>query len=115
MGYALGTIPAESFTYSQPNETGLKPIMQGNWQVPGSDGKIHSILYWVDPSDPLGPPPANPASDPQFTRWDYGVQRWLAQNGTPAQTTTPTYNPNTGQPLPGAGYSPTGGAVIPQQ
>jgi 1A family penicillin-binding protein len=121
MSYALPTLPAETFTRSQVDESGLKPVMQGNWQVPGSDGLIHDILYWVDKSNPLGPSPANPASDPQYTRWDYGVQRWLAQNYTsaPAQTTTTpgtVYDPNTGQPLPGptTQYSNGGGAVIPQ-
>ena len=41
---------------------------------------VHSILYWVDKNNILGPPPENPASDPQFSRWETAVQNWWAQN-----------------------------------
>ena len=113
MGYALQKIPAESFTYSQPDYSGLKPVLRGIWQTPGNDGLIHDILYWIDKNNPLGPSPANPASDPQYTRWDYGVQRWLNQNYVAPQPepqvmqpTVPYSNQNQ--------YSPNGNAVIPQ-
>ena len=114
MGYALGKIPAESFTYTQPDYTGLKPVLRGTWQVSGSDGLYHEILYWVDKNNPLGPAPANPASDPQYTRWDYAVQHWLNTNYTapqaqqPQTQTTPSPDPFAPQ------YSPSGGAVVPQ-
>ncbi len=28
----------------------------------------------------MGPPPANPASDPQFSHWEIPIQTWWAQN-----------------------------------
>ena len=37
---------------------------------------VHSILYFVDRSNPTGGYPANPASDPQYRNWEYGVQQW---------------------------------------
>ncbi len=38
--------------------------------------ETHSILYYLDKDDPLGPPPTNPASDPQFENWEAAVQAW---------------------------------------
>ncbi len=38
---------------------------------------VHSILYWVDKKDPLGPVPTNPESDSQFKSWEFSVQEWL--------------------------------------
>ncbi|EKD49394.1 MAG: hypothetical protein ACD_63C00158G0002 [uncultured bacterium] len=34
----------------------------------------HCILYYVDKNDPNGPPPKNPAEDPQFKRWEAAVR-----------------------------------------
>lgn len=39
----------------------------------------HSILYYVDKDNPLGPVPANPAADPQFSIWEKAVQGWAAK------------------------------------
>lgn len=81
MQYALQKLPAASFTRTEVDESGLKPVLRGQWQVPGSDGQLHEILYWVDRDNPNGPPPSNPANDSQFVRWDYSVQSWLASHG----------------------------------
>lgn len=132
MSYALTKSPAQTFTRTELDESGLKPILRGQWQVPGSDGKIHSILYWVDTDNPLGPPPSNPSSDPQFHLWDPPVvARYGATRGpsTPQQAQPPIqYNqgqpfyiiptqtqpqPPQGQAQPPATYSQTGGSVIP--
>lgn len=43
--------------------------------------EVHTILYYVDKNDPQGAPPSNPASDPQFTRWEEPVQRWASEQG----------------------------------
>lgn len=103
---ALKTLPNEGF--EQPNlemdPENLKPVLRGVWQgnenffIDEISGKlatdntpdetkkekvitsVHTILYWVNKNDPLGPPPANPADDPQFTRWEIPVQNWWAQN-----------------------------------
>ncbi|PIQ91342.1 MAG: hypothetical protein COV70_04195 [Parcubacteria group bacterium CG11_big_fil_rev_8_21_14_0_20_39_22] len=47
---------------------------------------VHSILYWVDKDDPRGEIPSNPHLDPQFSRWEYSVRIWAAQNGYRDQT-----------------------------
>lgn len=42
--------------------------------------KVHSILYYVDKDNPQGPYPSNPASDPQFSRWEGPVLAWAKAN-----------------------------------
>lgn len=104
MRYALTKYPDQPFPEALPltNESD-KPVIRGIWQ--GSDivrtdlngnpvpdtysgptrnkvtVNVHSILYWVDKSNPKGPRPENPNNDPQFPRWEYGVRKWAQQNG----------------------------------
>ncbi|MBN2884467.1 PBP1A family penicillin-binding protein [Patescibacteria group bacterium] len=40
----------------------------------------HSILYYVDKNDPLGPEPKDPTTDPQFLAWEEAIQRWAQEN-----------------------------------
>jgi len=42
--------------------------------------EVHSILYYVNKNDPLGPAPKNPASDPQFNLWESRIQAWAKKN-----------------------------------
>ena len=107
MDSALGTTTANNFTKPQPIDKNIKPVLRGLWQgnetylVDKISGKlatdmtpdetkeeisipnVHSILYWVDKNDPLGPIPTNPRDDPQFNSWEYGVQNWMASNTIP--------------------------------
>ena len=52
----------------------------------GSDKKsfvdAHSILYYVDKDNPLGPPPSDPKSDPQFSGWESAIKDYLKKNNT---------------------------------
>lgn len=83
----------------------LKPILRGRFEggqsavVDRASGKLatdetppemrqevfvpnmHSILHWVNKDDPRGPVPSNPASDPQYEYWEYGVLLWKGQSG----------------------------------
>ncbi|OGZ33580.1 MAG: hypothetical protein A2Y98_01440 [Candidatus Portnoybacteria bacterium RBG_19FT_COMBO_36_7] len=43
--------------------------------------QIHTILYYVDKDDPLGEPPGNPETDPQFFNWEAPIQNWAANSG----------------------------------
>lgn len=89
---------------SKPQNQSSKPILKGEWlggetfTIDIISGKLatehtpeearfdiviknpHSILHWVEPNDPLGPNPSNPESNPQYIRWEYGVQKWLTEN-----------------------------------
>lgn len=89
MAYALQKTPRESFSRGE-YASSPKPALGGAWQTPGSDGVVHEILYWVDHSDPTGPPPQNPNNDSQYLRWEIPVQAWIAQHGVPVLAPTPT-------------------------
>ncbi|MEK7596512.1 MAG: PBP1A family penicillin-binding protein [Patescibacteria group bacterium] len=111
MKAALDTIPDERFIPPTPADSSvLKPVMKGIWQggqtytidkiskkiatefTPPETRQeipiqsVHSILYWVDKNDPLGPPPVNPSNDYQFGRWETPVRLWAAEQGLPDQT-----------------------------
>jgi len=106
MNFALRDLPNSRFNRPVP-ETGfdLKPVLRGKWQggtstlidkVSGKlateytptdsldeilTGGVHSILYWVNKTDPRGVAPTNPDSDSQFESWEYGVRAWATANG----------------------------------
>ncbi len=99
---ALKDTPVDNFTAPQPVVTG-KPILDGDKNarvtvnVDKISGKLateftpaeyveqraygvpHSILFFVDKTDPRGPAPANPEADPQFTEFEAAVAKF-AQN-----------------------------------
>jgi 1A family penicillin-binding protein len=52
--------------------------------------EAHSILYYIDKDDPTGPPPSNPADDPQFSNWEAAVQDWVTRTSWNATSTIPT-------------------------
>jgi membrane peptidoglycan carboxypeptidase len=69
--------PVENFN-SPSAITDRKPVLLGQLQP----GDINTILYYVDKNNPLGPPPQNPASDPQYSPWQIGINNWLIKNPT---------------------------------
>ena len=76
MTQALPEVPNTTFVQPDPvNET--KPILAG---IPYPDGVAHSDLYYIDKTDPTGPSPADPASDPQFHNWETALQTWATEN-----------------------------------
>lgn len=107
MNYALNKMPNESFEKPSYNyEINLKPVLRGVWKggisypidrISGKlateytpkelldekvTGGIHSILHWVDTSNPKGPVPTNPTEDLQYERWEFAIQKWLVTSGT---------------------------------
>ncbi len=109
---AVASTTNDSFIKPAPeNLSGDKPVFRGIWQggqtytIDMVSGKlatqytpeetqkelavtnVHSILYWVDKSNPLGPAPANPAADPQFENWEEPVLTWAAANGYATSST----------------------------
>ncbi len=75
MDYLLEKYPAETFEKPDTNtEDDINPFLKGKWY--GSNGEVHSELYWIDKDNPKGAAPSNPASDPQFNLWEYGVLNW---------------------------------------
>lgn len=110
MDVALEKLPVETFTQPQISTTGVKPILRGQYIDTGlllqamqnsSTGSstlsvgsiyqnIHSILYYVEKSNPTGPYPTNPANDQAYTNWEYAVRKWNENTfGALLGTTTP--------------------------
>jgi len=102
---AMKKFPGENF--EKPNlfyDTNVKPVLRGSWLgndsffVDKISGKlatintpketieekvitsVHTILYWVDPKDVLGPPPLEPQKNSQFYNWEVPIQNWWAKN-----------------------------------
>lgn len=55
-----------------------KPLLDGQYII---NGQVHSELYYINTSDPTGPDPVNPYSDPQYKNWEIGVQNWARSHG----------------------------------
>lgn len=99
MTEAMKNTPSETFIPPTINYSGLKPVLRGFWQG-GQTRSVdlplglnqntnsleiltvnaHSILYWLDKNNPLGPAPFNPEADQQFRLWDYPIQKWFRTN-----------------------------------
>ncbi|PIR58085.1 MAG: hypothetical protein COU71_00610 [Parcubacteria group bacterium CG10_big_fil_rev_8_21_14_0_10_38_31] len=47
---------------------------------------VHSILYWVDKNNPLGPRPEHPENDPQFELWETPVLEWVENQKIKTET-----------------------------
>jgi len=82
MAYALSKYPKTYFSEADPIYSSVPPMLQGNWYMPDAQGNIapHSLLYWTDKNNPLGPPPSNPAQDPQYAYWEYAIAAWYASH-----------------------------------
>jgi hypothetical protein len=82
MAYALTKYPQTYFGEPSPIYSTVPPMLQGNWQIPDANGNIvpHDLLYWTDKNNPQSGPLSNPAQDPQFSFWEYGVSAWYASH-----------------------------------
>jgi hypothetical protein len=116
MTFAIGKRERSLFTPPAPIDPNIKPVLAGYWHgentrvidkktgepatnetapedrqviVSGGEG-IHSILYWVNRADPLGPRPNNPSSDSQFNLWEQAVREWVQK-----QNISENINPGT--------------------
>jgi 1A family penicillin-binding protein len=120
---ALKTLPTESFEKPDPVDPTLPPIIRGHWQggttfkIDALSGglateftpqefikeqsitNVHTILYWIDKENPLGPRPENPAKDSQYRNWEYGVQKWWASHGGQFSIFNESSIPTTTDPL----------------
>lgn len=91
MEAAIERYPAGSFIKPSPTNSAVPEIVKGNWQITGADGRLHSILHWIDPKNPTSlSTPQNPAANSQYNHWEYPVLLWSVFNGQATST-----NPNT--------------------
>jgi len=66
--YIIDTSSGNLATANTPTE--LKKIIV----VPS----VHTILNWVNKANPLGPAPASPQNDSQYSLWETPVRAWVA-------------------------------------
>ncbi len=90
----------ETFKKPEPTPIDAKPVLRGIWKggitfkKDKISGKlatdltppetldeiafpnVHSILHWVDKTDPTGEIPKDP-KDSQYENWEYGVRNWF--------------------------------------
>lgn len=81
---ALPKRPPEAFPAPEPVSSD-KPMLNGEYTTTYSNGsqtfpQLHSILYYVNRTDPAGPMPTNPSRDSQFSNWEAGVAAWATNN-----------------------------------
>jgi 1A family penicillin-binding protein len=80
--------PIENFTPPDPI-TNRSPALLGQLQP----NDTHTILFYIDKNNPLGPQPQDPTSDPQYFLWQAGINNWLIQNNNQSLIQNPTQNP----------------------
>jgi len=124
MKKVLNKTPVETFKPSEDTKTG-KDIIDGVLPVigkikidkrTGAEASLntpaefigykeiytqHSILFYVDKNDPLGPAPTNPENDPQFKLWEDPVIAWAEKNKQVISSSTeifPTWIDSTSTP-----------------
>ncbi|MFA5997172.1 MAG: penicillin-binding protein [Candidatus Paceibacterota bacterium] len=103
MNEAMKLTPTEKFIAPEKTDlTTLPAPLQGIWQggekyvIDRSSGllatsftpvetrgtivvpEVHTILHWVDRSNPLGSAPISPQNDSQYTLWETPVRAWVA-------------------------------------
>jgi 1A family penicillin-binding protein len=76
MSEAIKKYPSETFTRPEPIIPN-KPFLAGNF---ATEPEYHSELYFINKNDPAGPPPQNPAQDPQFNSWESSFVSWAKEN-----------------------------------
>ena len=144
---ALQSYPKETFDkpVQEANYDSLPPVLRGYWQggtsfkvdtvsgqlatalTPPEDIKeyvitdVHDILHWVNKTDPTGPPPADPTSDPLYNNWETAVQNWWAKNSSKYPIVTDALKPTGTDTVHTAANaphititSPTGGGTLSQ-
>lgn len=110
MATSTKNTPAETFSAPPPNDA-MKPALRGavggiKLQINSANGKIatsttppglivikiflppHDILHYVNPIDPRGPAPTNPANDPQYQNWENSLQDWIKREQTAGKEIT---------------------------
>jgi membrane peptidoglycan carboxypeptidase len=122
MDVALPTLETKSFTEPTPTPDTIKPVLRGVWfdagalvtdTITDSEGTrvpapitvenavvgAHSILYFLDKNDPLGPQPSYP-TDAQFPLWEYPVTLWknalMGVQGNNTETSSSNENHRSG-------------------
>lgn len=139
MEKALEGMPVKEFNkdYTLKGKSSNKPVINGKFGDPQKEricnvsGKkannlcpsdvvsekevreAHTILYYVDKANPLGPIPSNPQADPQFNGWEGPIRGWAEKNGYLSSAPNETCNVHTEANKPSITLNtPTNGATV---
>ncbi len=90
---AIAKEPKEFFNEPPALSDALHPALRGISSITvNGTPTSHSLLFWTNKENPLGPPLSNPGIDPQLEHWEYPIRMW--QSGIsapqPVSSTTPT-------------------------
>jgi 1A family penicillin-binding protein len=120
MTQALVKYPTETFDKADPipNYETLPPVVRGLWQggesyiidtisgglateyTPKETQKeyvitdVHTILHWVQKTNPSGPRPGNPEQDSLYNNWETAVRNWWNANSARYPIVTYDQKPN---------------------
>jgi len=121
MSEALKTLPKdETFNAPDPIDPSIPAALRGFWQggetfvIDKASGglatentplemreeksitNVHTILYWINKNNPLGPKPADGTSDSLYYHFESGIQKWWAKNsykyGVVTEADKPSYD-----------------------
>jgi membrane peptidoglycan carboxypeptidase len=100
------SLEKETFKNPEPDPQDIKPVLRGIWKggvtykIDSISKKlatdltppelqqeiilpsVHSILHWVDKTNPNGEIPKDPKQDSQYEYWEYGVRKWFDEWAT---------------------------------
>ncbi len=119
MTEALKKYPEETFEKPDPiaNYDQLPPVVRGLWQggesfvvdtisgglateyTPKETRKeyvitdVHTILHWVNKTNPAGERPSNPQEDSLYNNWETAVRNWWAGNSSRYPVVTASQKP----------------------
>lgn len=85
-----GQIPAETVTIDSISGKLATEYTPDRYRETKTCGEFHTILYFVDPSNPTGDAPKNPEKHYMYNSWEAGVQTWLEKQRTEAEETGET-------------------------
>ena len=87
---AIKTHPWQPFEAPDPVNQNIPSIMRGDFRM---GGDAHTILYYIDKSNPLTLKSTFGGGDSLFNNFEYGVQKWWARNKGLYPETAPAVNP----------------------
>jgi membrane peptidoglycan carboxypeptidase len=88
-----GSMPGATVTVDRASGKLATEYTPSSYREERLYAEYHSILHYVDRTDPLGPAPSDPAADPQYALWEQAVSDWImrreAETGVKIERTAP--------------------------
>lgn len=72
-----GQIPSTTVTVDRASGKLATEFTPPNYREERTYTEYHTILHYVDRTNPTGPVPEDPTKDPAYASWEAGVQDWI--------------------------------------